>query len=306
MIAPDGFGPAKEESAMEAPGAGVETRSGTAPVPPFGVRKLTPVIGAEIEGLDLRQKLGPTVVAALRRAWHDHAVLLLRDQALEDMDQIRFGECFGDLGRVFTHREGRHPAILLVSNIRENGKPIGALPDGEMQFHSDQCYVEHPPAGTMLYSIEVPSVGGDTMFASMYAAYDALSDAMKAKIEGLRGINYYDPTSDYVVRKGPPSEKALKWVHPVVRVHPATGRKALYVNRLMTYAIEGMPEAESAALLAALFDHQEQRQFVYQHRWRPGDVVLWDNRCTLHARTDFSSDERRLLRRITVQNEAAA
>jgi len=289
---------------MEAREANVEIRSSGAKAR-FGVKPLTPVIGAEIEGLDLRLPLDSDVVAALRQAWHDHAVLLVRDQALDDADQIRFGECFGTLGRVFTHREGRHPAILLVSNIRENGKPIGALPDGEMQFHSDQCYVEHPPAGTMLYSIEVPSKGGDTMFASMYAAYDALPEAMKAKLEPLRGINYYDPTSDYVVRKGPPTAKALKWVHPVIRVHPATGRRALYVNRLMTYAIEGMAQAESDALLHYLFDHQEQRQFVYQHQWRPGDVVLWDNRCTLHARTDFSPEERRLLRRITVQDETA-
>ncbi len=269
------------------------------------VKALTPVIGAEVQGVDLRAPLSAATVAALRQAWHDHAVILLRDQVLSDEDQIRFGECFGELGRVFSHREGRHPAILLVSNIRENGKPIGALPDGEMQFHSDQCYVEHPPAGTMLYSIEVPSQGGDTMFASMYAAYDTLPEAMKAKLANLRGVNYYDPTSDYVVRKGPPSPQALTWTHPVVMVHQATGRKALYVNRLMTFAIEGMPTAESDPLLNYLFDHQEQRQFIYQHVWRPGDVILWDNRCTLHARTDFSPNERRLLRRITIQRESA-
>jgi taurine dioxygenase len=291
----------------------METQTGTATARPASttaarltVKALTPAIGAEVQGVDLRAPLDTATVAALRQAWHDHAVLLLRDQQLSDEDQIRFGECFGELGRVFSHREGRHPAILLVSNIRQDGKPIGALPDGEMQFHSDQCYVEHPPAGTMLYSIEVPSQGGDTMFASMYAAYDSLPDAMKKKLEGLRGVNYYDPTSDYVVRKGPPSPNALRWTHPVVRVHPATGRKALYVNRLMTYAIEGLAEAESDALLDQLFDHAEQRPFVYQHVWRPGDVVLWDNRCTLHARTDFSPNERRLLRRITVQNETGA
>lgn len=267
------------------------------------LKLLTPTIGAEIEGVDLREPLDPAAFRIIRQAWHDHAVILLRDQELNQDDQIRFGEYFGVLGKVFTHRQGRHPAILLVSNIREDGKPIGALPDGEMQFHSDQCYVEHPPVGTMLYSIEVPSQGGDTMFASMYAAYDTLPEAMKAKLESLRGVNYYDPGSDYVVRKGPPPANAMKWTHPVICVHPATGRKALYVNRLMTYEIEGMPADESDKLLAYLFDHQEQRQFVYQHVWRPGDVILWDNRCTLHARTDFSSNERRLLRRITVQRE---
>jgi taurine dioxygenase len=269
------------------------------------LRPLTPTIGVEIRGVDLRAPLTPAVMRAIRQAWHDYSVIVLRDQELSQEDQIRFGEYFGELGRVFSHREGRHPAILLVSNIREDGKPIGALPDGEMQFHSDQCYVEHPPAGTMLYSIEVPSQGGDTMFASMYAAYDTLPEPMKARLEGLRGVNYYDPTSDYVVRKGPPSPKALTWTHPVIRIHPATGRKALYVNRLMTFEIEGMPADEGGKLLDYLFNHQEQRQFVYQHVWRPGDVILWDNRCTLHARTDFSPNERRLLRRITVQRESA-
>jgi len=281
----------------------VDTRARAQAAASLSLKPLTPVIGVEIGGVDLRAPLDPATFRAIRQAWHDHAVILLRDQKLAEEDQVRLGQHFGELGRVFSHREGRNPAILLVSNIRENGKPIGALPDGEMQFHSDQCYVEHPPAGTMLYSIEVPSQGGDTMFASMYAAYETLSEAMKAKLEGLRGINYYDPTSDYVVRKGPPSPKALTWTHPVVRIHPATGRKALYVNRLMTYAIEDMAPEESDRLLNELFDHQEQRQFVYQHKWRPGDVILWDNRCTLHARTDFSANERRLLRRITVQRE---
>ena len=270
----------------------------------LALRRLAPAIGVEILDLDLRKPLAPGTVRAVREAWHDHAVILLRDQQLSEEDQLRFGEYFGELGKVFSHRQGRHPAFLFVSNIRENGKPIGALPDGEMQFHSDQCYVEHPPAGTMLYSIEVPSEGGDTMFASMYAAYEALPDEMKQRIENLRGVNYYDPGSDYVVRKTPPAN-AMRWSHPVVRVHPATGRKALYVNRLMTFEIEGMPSAESDPLLAYLFDHAEQRHFIYQHRWRSGDVILWDNRCTLHARTDFSSAERRLLRRLTVQTEAA-
>jgi taurine dioxygenase len=279
------------------------TWSGTTETAHLTLKPLTPAIGVEIDGVNLRAPIEPATFRLIRQAWHDHAVILLRDQALSQDDQIRFGEYFGELGKVFTHRQGRHPAVLLVSNIREDGKLIGALPDGEMQFHSDQCYVEHPPAGTMLYSIEVPSQGGDTMFASMYAAYDTLPETMKAKLEGLRGVNYYDPGSDYVVRKGPPPANALKWTHPVIRVHPATGRKALYVNRLMTYEIEGMAADESDKLLAYLFDHQEQRQFVYQHVWRPGDVVLWDNRCTLHARTDFSPNERRLLRRITVQRE---
>jgi taurine dioxygenase len=193
--------------------------------------------------------------------------------------------------------------VMLISNIRENGKPIGALPDGEMFFHSDLCYTEHPVVGTMLYSIEVPPAGGNTMFADQYAAYATLPEAVKARVDKLRATNRYDIGYDVTIRRGRASPDAPHWTHPMVRIHPKTGRRALYVNRLMTHDVESMSEAEAEALLAPLYDHQEQRCFVYEHVWRPGDVVLWDNRCTLHARTDFSPSERRLLRRITIARD---
>ncbi len=161
---------------------------------------------------------------------------------------------------------------MLISNIREDGKPIGALPDGEMYFHSDQCYMERPSMATLLYAIEVPRHGGNTLFAN--------------------------PTRRGAVREGAPS-----FAHPVVRTHPATGRKALYVNRLMTHSIVGLPAEESDRLLVLLFDHQEQPRFAYEHVWTPGDLILWDNRCTLHARSDFDATERRLLRRVAVLGE---
>jgi taurine dioxygenase len=143
------------------------------------------------------------------------------------------------------------------------------------------------------------------MFASMYAAYDALPEAVKQKLEGRSALNAY-VLGDTVVRRTVLAPDSLSYIQPVVKTHPATGRKALYVNRLMTVNIEGMPREESDELLDYLFDHQEQRRFIYEHVWRPGDVILWDNRCTLHARTDFSPDERRLLRRITVLDEHPA
>jgi taurine dioxygenase len=272
----------------------------------LAIRPLTPAIGAEIQGIDLTRPIDRAMATALRRAWYDHSVLLVRGQSLSEADQVRYGECFGTLGMALSEARPvfgdapHHPSVMFISNIRKDGKPIGRLPDGEMFFHSDQCYIEHPPTGTMLYGIEVPSQGGNTMFASMYAAYDALSNAMKARIENLRALNGYDlgKTVSRMTALGPDSRY---YVQPVVRPHSATGRKALYVNRLMTMWIEGMPRDESDALLGELFDHQEQRQFIYEHEWRAGDVILWDNRCTLHARTDFSPEERRLLRRITVQ-----
>ena len=269
------------------------------------LRRLHPSIGVEAVGLDLRQPIDTVTAAALRQAWYDHAVLVLRGRELSEADQARFGEVFGPLALAHRTRRvpGRHQSVMLISNIRENGKPIGALPDGEMFFHSDLCYTEHPVVGTMLYSIEVPREGGDTLFADMYAAYDSLSPAMKARIENRRATNRYDIGYDVTIRRGRASPDAPAWTHPMVRVHPQTGKKALYINRLMTHDIEGMSAAEAEPLLDALYDHQEQRQFVYAHQWRPGDVVLWDNRCTLHARTDFSPSERRLLKRITVASD---
>jgi taurine dioxygenase len=271
----------------------------------LALRRLAPTIGAEVLGLDLRQPIDPATAQALRQAWYEHAVLLVRGQELTEDQQARYGEVFGPLALAYPTRRlpGRHQSVMLISNIRENGKPIGALPDGEMFFHSDLCYTEHPVVGTMLYSIEVPSAGGNTMFADQYAAYATLPEAVKARVDKLRATNRYDIGYDVTIRRGRASPDAPHWTHPMVRIHPKTGRRALYVNRLMTHDVESMSEAEAEALLAPLYDHQEQRCFVYEHVWRPGDVVLWDNRCTLHARTDFSPSERRLLRRITIARD---
>jgi taurine dioxygenase len=172
-----------------------------------------------------------------------------------------------------------------------------------MQFHTDQCYIERPAKASMLYAIEVPSVGGNTLFANAYMAYETLPDEVKRRIDGRKAINAYDYANASVKRGTKLGDGVPHYSHPVVRTHPATGRKALYVNRLMTLAIEGLPEAESDELLNFLFDHQEQRQFIYEHVWRVGDILMWDNRCTLHARTDFSSAERRLMRRVTMLGE---
>ena len=192
---------------------------------------------------------------------------------------------------------------MLISNIREDGKPIGALPDGEMHFHTDQCHQERPAMASMLYAIEVPSQGGNTLFANGYKAYETLPAEIKRRIDGRRALNAYDYDNAATRRGTRVVDGVPSCVHPVVRTHPATGRKALYVNRLMTVCIEGLPQEESDELLSFLFDHQEQRQFVYEHVWRPGDLLMWDNRCALHARTDFSAGERRLMRRVTILGE---
>jgi len=269
----------------------------------FTVRPLSPALGAEIGGVDLRDPIDDALKRRLLDAWHQHLVLLLRGQSLDEDAQVRFAETFGTPAKVSSGRAFslKHPSVMLVSNLREDGKPIGALPDGEMHFHTDQCHQETPAKATLLYAIEVPSRGGNTLFANAYAAYATLPDDIKRRIAGRRALNAY--TADTMQRSATYSDAKSSYWHPVVRTHPATGRQALYVNRLMTREIEGLPREESEAILQLLFDHQERAEFVYEHVWRSGDILIWDNRCTLHARTDFSAGERRLLRRVTVLGE---
>jgi taurine dioxygenase len=282
----------------------VEAPTATHSADGFRTRPLAPAIGAEIIGVDLSRPMSDELFAKVLDTWHQNLVILFRDQDLTEDDQVRFGERFGPPAVSHTRRyTTTNPAVMLISNIRENGQLIGALPDGEMHFHTDQCHQERPAMASMLYSLEVPSRGGNTLFANAYLAYETLPEPTKKQLEGRKALNAYD-YDNASMRRGTQLRDGIPscW-HPIVRTHPATGRKALYVNRLMTVAVEGIAETEGNALLNALFDHQEQPQFVYEHVWRPHDVLLWDNRSTLHARTDFSAAERRLMRRLTILGE---
>jgi taurine dioxygenase len=264
-------------------------------------------IGAEVRGIDLRTKPDRATIAAIYQAWLDHLVLVFPGQHLEQEDFLRVTAYFGEVGKV--HRPPKFfppgfsrllPDILMISNIRENGEPIGVLPDGEMMFHHDMIHADVPSKATILYSMEIPRTGGDTLFASGYAAYDTLDPALKAKLEGRRARHlYYFGAQRKGDAKG--TEASAESIHPVFRTHEETGRKAIYVNRLMTQEIIGLPTDESDAALAALFDHAERSEFVYAHKWRVGDLLLWDNRCSTHARTDFPDTERRLMLRTTVK-----
>ncbi len=276
---------------------------------PIDVIPLTPNIGAEIRGLDLSDDLDAETVAAIRGAWLDHTVILFRDQHLDKIDQIRFTAHFGEIGvlaRPKKYRTSGHDdmpdGMMLISNVRENGEPIGALPDGEMMFHHDMLHADTPHAATLLYAVEIPSEGGNTLFASGYAAYDALPEDVRASLEGQKAFHHYNYGSvQKGDGKGTPAYSDS--VHPVFRTHSETGRKAVYVNRLMTEGIVDMPADRSAALLKRLFDHSERAEFVYEHAWQLGDLLMWDNRCSMHARTDFPAGERRLLWRTTIASD---
>ncbi len=268
---------------------------------------LSRYIGAELRGIDLRERPDDATLKAIYQAWLDHLVIVFPGQTLSQEDLVRVTGYFGEIGEL--HRPPKYrppgfsrmlPGIMLISNIRENGEPIGALPDGEMMFHHDMIHAEVPSKATMLYSVEIPSTGGNTLFASGYAAYDTLDPEIKSRLEGRKALHHYNYGST-VKGDGKGTEAFAECVHPVFRTHDDTGRKAIYVNRLMTVKILDLAEDESERLLNLLFDHCEQRRFVYEHAWRLGDLLLWDNRCSTHARTDFPSSERRLMLRTTIK-----
>src|SRR6266508_4433414 len=234
----------------------------------FEVVPLTKHIGAELRGIDLREKPDDETVRAIYQAWLDHLVIVFPGQTLSQEDFLRVTGYFGELG--------------------------------EMLFHHDMIHAEVPSKATLLYSVEIPSPGGNTLFASGYAAYDTLDPAIRDRLEGRKAVHHYNYGS---TQRGDSRGTAAfaECAHSVFRTHEDTGRKAVYVNRLMTVGVVDMPTSESEPLLNAVFDHAEKRAFVYEHVWRVGDLLLWDNRCSSHARTDFPSSERRLMLRTTVK-----
>ena len=270
------------------------------------VVSLSPALGAEITGVDASRLLDALTFRKIEQAWHEHLVIVLRGQNLDEEAQVRFAERFGELSPIHTsrHSETNNPAVMYVGNRKKDGKLIGALPLGEMQFHSDQCYQQRPAMGTMLYSIEIPEEGGNTLFANGYKAFDALPPNVKELIRDCKAVHVYSYDGGVLGREGMVApERGVSYAHPVVRTHPATGRKSLYVNRLMTHHVEGLPVSDSLQLLTLLFETLERPEFIYEHRWRVGDVLLWDNRCTLHARRDFDPNERRWMRRVTIKGD---
>ena len=270
----------------------------------YSLKPLSSVCGAEIRGINFDHRLTAEMVATLRQALLKYLVLVFRCGKISEDTQIGIAQHFGPTigARSALRKDGGDRRLMVISNVRENGEPIGALPDGELMFHSDSVFLQKPLLGALLYAEEVPSTGGNTLFANMYQAYDSLSEAVKSKISNLKAVHAYDYETS--VKKASYNRSSAPFAqHPVVRTHPETGRKALYVNRLMTEELVGLPANESKALLEILFAHAERSEHVYEHVWKREDLVFWDNRCTQHARTNFPSDERRLLRRVGIEGD---
>jgi taurine dioxygenase len=263
---------------------------------------LTRHVGAEIRGVDLRHEIDPAMASELYAAWLNHLVLVFRDQTLTIDHQRRFTNLFGEIQPPRSRPGERDPSnpVMWIANATIDGQR-GELPEGDMQFHADQCYYENPAKGAVLYAIEIPSTGGNTLFSSTYAAYDCLAAQLRAQAERMQVLFVYDYEKN-ANRKGPTNwAGAPRYIHPAVVVHPETGRRSLLVNRLMADSVVGVTREESNALIEQLCQATERREHIYEHVWRAGDLLIWDNRCTLHARTDFDPKERRVLRRMAIK-----
>jgi taurine dioxygenase len=271
----------------------------------FAVHPIAGALGAEISGIDLAADLDADTVAALRRAWLEHLVLFFRDQPLPPARFLAFARGFGDVIEYpFVKGLPEAPEIIPVLKLEHEQINFGGV------WHSDTTYLDVPPMASMLLAREIPPVGGDTLFANMYLAYEALSDGMKRMLGGLVALNASTKadasrTREDRVKSSARDDARREYVaaHPVVRVHPETGRKALYVNVAHTVGFEGMTAAESAPILEYLYRHQARPEFTCRFRWRPGSLAFWDNRCAQHNAINDYHGHRRLLHRITLAGD---
>src|SRR4051794_6052482 len=270
-------------------------------------------LGAELRGIGLKS-IDERQFAALERAWHQHQVILVRGQTLSDQDLIAFSRRFGDLDWAPVQETGRRfveglPEIYIVSNVTVNGQPIGSLGAGEAVWHTDMSYLDVPPMASMLYALEVPAAGGNTSFCSMYAVYEALPDALKRRIAGLKIKHDGTYNSGGYLRQGVTATddplKSPGAVHPLVCTHPDTGRRMLYLGRRRNAYLMGLELTESEALLDQLWEFVARPQFAWEHVWQVGDLVLWDNRCTMHRRDPFDASARRIMHRTQIKGSAA-
>ncbi|MEM7224932.1 MAG: TauD/TfdA family dioxygenase [Pseudomonadota bacterium] len=269
------------------------------------IRPISPALGAEIHGVDLADDLGEDAFGAIRQALWDHGVIFFRDQALTPDQHLAFAQRWGEINvnRFFKPVEG-YPMIAEVRKEPHQETNIGG------NWHTDHSYDDIPAMGSVLYAREVPSVGGDTLFASMAKAYEALSDGMKATLAPLKAVHSsrhvfgaagYKIDQDMEDRTGNQGLATQDAVHPIVLSHPETGRKGLYVNPVFTQGIEGWRDEESKPLLDYLYQHAARPEFVCRFQWRQGSLAVWDNRATWHYAANDYAGQRRLLHRITIE-----
>jgi len=277
------------------------------------IRPFDAPCGAEVIGLDLAKPLAEADFARIHRAHLDHHVLVFREMAITPAQQVAFSRRFGPLQRhvLSNFALAGQPEVLVISNIKVDGKPIG-LGDAGAYWHSDLSYLTKPSLGSMLLAQELPAEGGDTLFANQHRAWDALPAAVKTAIEGRRAEHWYLCKYAELQRRNPwrpdltPEQIAAvpPVAQPMVRTHPETGRKGLFVSEHFTTRVLDLPEDESRQLLAELFAHSTQPEFVYRHRWQPGDMVFWDNRSVMHLAAGTPDHLRRRLNRTTIEGDA--
>ena len=275
------------------------------------VVRISGALGAEVRCGDVRA-LGEEAFAGVYQATLDHLVIRIRGQALTDPELIAFGARFGaldfaPLAKTGKERARPHPEIIVVSNVVENGVPIGVLRDAEVVWHSDNSYRETPLSYSLLYAFEVPPAGGETGFVNMYLALETLPPTLRRAIEG-RAIKHdmtYNSAGDLRAGFSPVDDvrQAPGPLHPVVRTHPETGCDALYLGRRPNAYVDGMPVDESEALLDALWSHATQAAFQWHHEWRVGEILIWDNRCVMHHRNPFDGGQRRVMHRVQCAGE---
>ena len=278
------------------------------------VRPTEAALGAQVDGVDLRA-LDADAFARIHRAWLDYQVLLFRDQELTDDDLVAFSRRFGTLDEAPVQETGQrfvegHPEIYVVSNVVKEGVAIGSLGSGEAAWHTDMSYLPDPPKASALYALEVPPSGGDTIFCSMSAAWDELPDRLRHRIEGLRVKHDGTYNSGGYARQGvtPTDDPRTSpgTFHPLVYVHPETGRRGLYLGRRRNAYVEGLSLGDSSALLDEVWAQATREPLTWRHQWRVGDLVLWDNRCTMHRRDAFDPAARRVMHRTQIKADRRA
>ena len=273
---------------------------------------LSSAIGMEVRNLDVGKSIDNERASILRRAWAENSILLLRNQDLTEQQQFAYARIYGEVAaRVKPPVEKRsyradpeNPMQIVTNAIDNDGKPLGSLGDGEMWFHTDKCYVKKPHRASFLYAVEIPSEGGHTKFASLYNGYERLPEELKKKLVGRKVLQMYDYTKTEPGDLNQPLEDLLHYWQPVFVTNPDTGRKAVYISRLMSRRIEGYSDDESQSIIDAVSDIVEAPDNIYEHVWTPGDIIIWDNLSCLHARTEWPRDQRRTLRRVTIEGDA--